>query len=372
MRHRVIAINLPQFHPFKENDDFWGKGFTEWTNVTKAKPRFKGHYQPHLPTETGFYDLRLPEVRNMQADMAREAGIYGFCYYHYWFNGRMIMDRPVNEILKSKEPDFPFMLCWANENWDRTWDGNAENILLKQVYSVEDDIEHIRWLCRNVFPDKRYIRVNGKPVFILYRKSLFPDFPKTIRVWRKVAKEEFGMELYLMYADFPFDEYGEDPQLFGTDACFDFQPLAVRRYLKSSNDKIKRWSWLIPYLRSRYWYRQYFDTKPDIFSYGEYVEFMKNRPIKNVKRYPCVSPGFDNSPRRVDKTFLCFKDSSPKIYGEWLKDSLLRYDSFGDEENFVFINAWNEWAEGNHLEPDIKWGKAYIEKTKSIINEFNY
>lgn len=198
MNKRVIAIHLPQFHPFLENDEWWGKGFTEWTNVTKAKPRFLGHYQPHLPSDTGFYDLRLPEAREMQANMAREYGIYGFCYYHYWFNGKRLMDRPVKEILASGQPDFPFMLCWANENWSRNWDGKFRNILIEQHYSEEDDIEHMRYLCSKVFQDTRYIRIDGKPVFAIYRSNFFPNMKHTIDVWRKVAKEEYGIELYLI------------------------------------------------------------------------------------------------------------------------------------------------------------------------------
>ena len=169
---RLIAINLPQYHPFKENDEWWGKGFTEWTNVTKAKPRFRGHYQPHLPADMGFYDLRLPEVRQMQADLAKEYGIYGFCYYHYWFNGHRLMERPVSEILSSGEPDFPFMLCWANENWARNWDGGFKDILIEQNYSDDDDRNHMIYLCKEVFPDKRYIKVDGKPFFIIYKPKI--------------------------------------------------------------------------------------------------------------------------------------------------------------------------------------------------------
>lgn len=169
---RVIAINLPQFHPFSENDEWWGKGFTEWTNVTKAKPRFWGHYQPHLPSDTGFYDLRLPEAREMQANMAREYGVDAFCYYHYWFNGKQLMERPIKEILETGKPDFPFMLCWANENWSRNWDGKFRSILIEQHYSEDDDINHMHYLCSKVFSDKRYLRIQGKPVFSIYRSNL--------------------------------------------------------------------------------------------------------------------------------------------------------------------------------------------------------
>ena len=147
-KHRVIAIYLPQYHPFKENDEWWGKGFTEWTNVTKSRPRFPGHYQPHLPSDLGFYDLRVPEVREQQAQMAKEFGLYGFCYYHYWFNGKLLMERPLQEILESGKPNFPFMICWANENWTRAWDGGEKQILIKQEYTEEDARNHIKWLIR--------------------------------------------------------------------------------------------------------------------------------------------------------------------------------------------------------------------------------
>ena len=184
---RAIAFHLPQFHPIPENDEWWGKGFTEWTNVVKAKPLFKGHYQPHLPADLGFYDLRVPETRAAQAMLAASHGIHGFCYYHYWFNGRQVLERPVNEILKSDEPDFPFCLCWANENWTRQWDGLESDVLLQQKYSSADDLAHIRHLIP-FFQDRRYIRVSDRPLFLVYRASDHPEPERMTEIWRQEAE----------------------------------------------------------------------------------------------------------------------------------------------------------------------------------------
>lgn len=359
---RVIAINLPQFHPFKENDEWWGKGFTEWTNVTKAKPRFRGHYQPHLPSDTGFYDLRLPEARQMQADMAKSSGIYGFCYYHYWFNGKLLMERPLKEILESGKPDFPFMLCWANENWARNWAGGFSDVLIKQEYSEEDDIEHIRYLCKYYFCDKRYIRINNAPVFAVYRPLSFPDVNHTIKVWKKVAKEEFSMELYIIRVEAPMDS-GERNDL-SFDASMDFQPIILNGFDKKPS--LGNWFSILNrrFLGGRF-------VCPLILSYKKYVKYKLSLPVPNYKRYPCVSPGWDNSPRRVNKTFMAFVNSTPELYEEWLYRTLKDFEPYSAEENFVFVNAWNEWAEGNHLEPDQKWGDAYLKATKKAIDSAN-
>ena len=373
MKHRIIAINLPQFHPFKENDEWWGKGFTEWTNVTKARPRFRGHYQPHLPADTGFYDLRLPEARQMQADMAKQYGIYGFCYYHYWFNGKHLMERPVNDILKSDEPNFPFMLCWANENWARNWDGGFKDVLIEQKYSYEDDIEHIRWLCKNVFPDKRYIRIENKPVFAIYRIELFPDFRKTVETWRKIAKEEFHLDLYLLNAQFWSSPKGKASFDMGLDASFDFQPISAIQLVKdlSKNAFLKKWSWKIPILRRMKCFRKKIRNLPELVDYKAYIQKLKEQPKPDYKVFPCVTPSWDNSPRRVNKPFFALTDSTPTLFGEWLQYTMSHFKPYSEEENFIFINAWNEWAEGNHLEPDQKWGTAYLEEVKKAIAKAN-
>lgn len=372
MKHRLIAINLPQFHPFPENDAWWGKGFTEWTNVTKARPRFKGHYQPHLPSDTGFYDLRLPEARQMQADLAKEYGIYGFCYYHYWFNGKQLMERPVNEILSSGKPDFPFMLCWANENWARNWDGGFRNVLMKQEYNDNDDASHIRWLCQNVFSDKRYIRINGKPVFAVYRIELFPNFKHTAELWRRIAKKEYGMDLYLIHAEYPESPSGRHALEMGLDAAFDFQPVGWRKYIGEIPKSAlkKKWIRLLHIQKFFPFLRNWIEELPFLVSYQDYVNRMKEIPLPDYKLFPCVCPSWDNSPRRDGKSYLAFVGSTPKLFGDWVESVLNKFQPFSKEENFVFVNAWNEWAEGNHLEPDQMWGRGYLEELKHALQRY--
>ena len=350
-------MHLPQFHPFNENDQWWGTGFTEWTNVTKAQPRFKGHYQPHLPADTGFYDLRLPEARLMQANMAKQNGIYGFCYYHYWFNGKQLMERPVKEIISSGEPNFPFMLCWANENWARNWDGGFKNILIEQKYSKEDDVNHMNYLCSEVFKDSRYIKIHGKSFFAIYKPELFPNMKETISTWRQVAKNN-GFELYLGFMENPRINPIEYLS-YGFDVAIDFQPTNMGDFLKGK----MLWKKLI----NRFTGRPY----NMIFKYSDYINFRCNQTLPSYKEFPCVSPGWDNSPRREGKPFMAFIKSSPNLFAKWLDYIMTIFKPYSIEEDFIFINAWNEWAEGNHLEPDQKWGNAYLEEIKNIVNKKN-
>src|SRR5262245_55501556 len=237
---RLIAVYLPQFHPIPENDRSWGKGFTEWTNVAQAKPMFRGHYQPHLPADLGFYDLRLPEVRRAQADLAQEHGIHGFCYYHYWFHGRRLLERPFEDVLRSGEPDFPFCLCWANENWTRRWDGLEQEILLAHHYSPADDLAHIRSLAP-ALAGPRYIRVDGKPLFLIYRPGLLPDARATVDRWREEYHRLTGEELFLArVARLP--EEATDPRLDGFDVAVEFHPFRPLLGHPLPNGLIGRWA----------------------------------------------------------------------------------------------------------------------------------
>ena len=356
---RTIAVYLPQFHPFPENDAWWGKGFTEWTNVTKAKPLFEGHYQPHLPADLGFYDLRLETTRIAQAELAKAHGIYGFCYYHYWFNGKRLLHEPLDAMLKSGKPDFPFMYCWANENWNRRWDGDEEQVLIKQEYSTEDDIAHIHYLCKNVFADPRYIRVNGKPFFAVYRPALFPDIKATIQTWRSEAFK-YGLELYMGYMQ-SFN-FKVAPAEAGFDVAIDFEPdfySPVNARAASLKERVLE----------KLKIRESAFTNNTIINYTAYAESRKKTKTPPYKFYPSITPMWDNTARRKTGAFI-LNNSTPEIYEAWLVDIMNKFQPISPEENFVFINAWNEWAEGNHLEPCIRWGTKYLEATKRVIEKY--
>jgi len=368
MSVRAIAFHLPQFHPIPENDEWWGKGFTEWTNVAKARPKFPGHYQPHLPADLGFYDLRLPEARAAQAGLAAEYGIHGFCYYHYWFNGRRLLERPVNEIVESGEPDFPFCVCWANENWTRRWDGENRAVLMQQRYSPEDDLAHIQALLP-MFQDRRYIRVMGRPLFAVYRASGLPEPRKTTELWRREA-ERAGLKGLFLVRVASFDEERSDPRELGFDWGLDFQPNV--RILSSARIERRKW-----------WHREKLGTREPwfrencFFEYATLARSALNGWKGSYPRIPCVSPGFDNTARRQKDEAYIVLNSTPELYERWLSEVVERQKSALKNvevpaeqvapESLVFINAWNEWAEGNHLEPCQKWGRAYLEATRRAL-----
>lgn len=356
---KPIAIYLPQFHPIPENDEWWGKGFTEWTNVVKAKPRFEGHYQPHLPADLGFYDLRLEEARLAQEQMAKAYGIYGFCYYHYWFNGERLLHEPLARKLKNPKEDFPFMMCWANENWTRVWDGGEQDVLLKQDYSTEDDRNHIQVLIK-YFRDERYIKVEGKPVFIIYRPKLFPDIQKTIAIWREEVKKSGFPDLYLGFSQ--NFEHRYEPKSKGFDFAFEFQP----NFLNTSSKISFPRTFIEKALRR---IKKKIKLKvSDLNYYIDYSSFAVKQIESTFKKdvYPGITPMWDNSARRKENPFI-LHDSTPEKYKNWFQYIKENYPWDTVPENFLFINAWNEWAEGNHLEPCQKWGTAYLEATKAAL-----
>jgi len=358
---RPLALYLPQFHPTPENDGWWGKGFTEWSNVAKARPVFKGHYQPHVPADFGFYDLRLHQTQVLQAELAMKKGIHGFCYYHYWFNGKLMLERPIETVLKSGTPNFPFCICWANENWSRNWDGKFNNVLLEQKYSFEDDLNHIRYLLPS-FSDPRYIRVNNKPVFIIYRTELFPDINRTVEIWREEALKSGIGELYLIRVESFMRDI--NPESIGFDAAFEFQPnwnIQPQRYFGNSFEKILHKSGI----------KKSVFAENEVRYYNNFVDLqMKQNNKSAYKKFPGITPMWDNTARRNSDAYI-LHDSSPVEYGKWLKHIVNTFEPYSPQENFIFINAWNEWAEGNHLEPCQKWGTAYLDVTEKILRENN-
>jgi lipopolysaccharide biosynthesis protein len=355
---RALAFHLPQFHPIPENDRWWGKGFTEWSNVVKARPLFDGHYQPHLPADLGFYDLRLPEARAAQAALAQAYGIYGFCYYHYWFNGRRVLERPVNEILATGEPDFPFCLCWANENWTRRWDGQEQEVLLHQVYSPEDDLEHIRALIP-IFRDPRYIKVNGKPFFLVYRIGHLPEPAKTIERWRQEVEKAGLPGLYLANVEGFSAEHGAAGML-PLDAAVEFAP-----DWQCVGPPTKRYKRELPFFWRKTPVAPWANN--NISSYTVLRDAMLRKPPTEYLRYRTAIPMWDNTARRKENA-LVLSDSTPEAYEQWLRALVEGFVSPTPDENFVFINAWNEWAEGNHLEPCQRWGHAYLEATRTALS----
>jgi lipopolysaccharide biosynthesis protein len=365
---RAIAFYLPQYHPIQENDEWWGKGFTEWRNVTRARPLFPGHHQPQLPGELGFYDLRCEDTRIAQAELAREHGIFGFCYYHYWFSGQMLLARPFNEVLASGRPDFPFCLCWANENWTRAWDGSDRQILMEQTYDESSIQAHITWLCR-AFRDPRYIRVRGRPLILIYRTDILPNVAGLLRTWRAQAQAEGFPELYIAAVLSNFPQLGEQELIaLGFDATVEFQP---RRddvpHLSARERRLLRLKERYNRLRARTTLT--FLPEARLYSRFDYGELAENAMARAASvghvRFPCVSPGWDNTARRREPVIL--QNDDPVVYERWLRFTAERARSRDPEERIVFINAWNEWAEGCHLEPDLRSGRQFLEATRRAL-----
>ena len=352
---RVIAFYLPQFHPTPENDEWWGKGFTEWTNLASAKPLYKGHEQPVIPGELGFYDLRLPETRVAQAEMASAFGVEGFCYWHYWFAGRRMLERPFDEVLSSGSPDFPFCLGWANHSWNGIWKDEPHRKLIDQTYPGEsDDRAHFNYLLK-AFSDHRYITVDGKPLFVIFSPTDMPDAKRRFDLWRELALQSGLKGLHIVginMLDF------KDPDALGLDSVI-LSRLAVTNTANSVVNEASRIVWGIR--------RRLAMGGPRIVEYSEAIKHLvPDLNQLDCESYPCVYPNWDNTPRKGCKG-LVLANSTPELFEGHLTDAVDALGNRDDEHKLVFVKSWNEWAEGNHLEPDTKWGLQYLQTLKRVI-----
>ena len=359
---RIIAFYLPQFHPTPDNDKWWGKGFTVWTNVGNAKPLFKGHNQPHVPADLGYYDLRLPEVREAQVELAKEAGIYGFCYYHYWFgNGKQELELPFEEVLRTGKPDFPFCLCWANESWhSKFWniDGTIEKkLLIGQNYGDKEEWEKHFYHLLPAFKDKRYIKIDGKPLFMIYKEDEFSQISDFIEYWNELAIKN-GLE-GLFFVAYKSKEL--NPEMVkqvlgkgfnaitsvGLDVARTRKPFIRRCIDKFLNSYILR----VPQVHKYAHTYPYFISEIDSYN--------------NV--FPTLIPNWDHTPRSGRNGYI-LEGSTPELFKKHIQDVLKVVLAKAKEDQIIFLKSWNEWGEGNYMEPDLKFGKGYIEALKSEFN----
>ena len=341
-RVRLIAFYLPQFHPIPENDRWWGKGFTEWFNVTRARPLFRGHYQPHLPADLGFYDLRLREARLEQIELAKQYGIDGFCYYYYWFSGKRLLHRPVDEMLADRESDMPFCLCWANENWTRKWDASEHEILMGQQYLPDDDINFIQGLVP-FFNDPRYIRVEGAPFLIVYRPQELPNPAKTVSIWREYCTGIGIGDIHLCAA---LTHGNRDYRQFDFDSGVEFPPHNLEE--------------VFPVTSKLDFYQSF---QGHVYKHDAVARGYLERRYDHANVFRTVFPSWDNT-ARLGARGVVILNGTPENYQCWLAETIRKTrDDFPGKDRFVFVNAWNEWAEGCHLEPDREYGRQFLEAT---------
>lgn len=381
---RVIAFYLPQFHPIPENDAWWGPGFTEWTNVAAARPLFPGHVQPRIPADLGFYDLRLPETREAQAALAREAGIEGFCYYHYWFgNGRQLLERPFNEVLASGKPDFPFCLCWANHTWaSATWTNaksrkTGSHILMEQLYpGAEDNLAHFQALLP-AFKDPRYIRVDGKPLFAIFDPFKFEGTEAFISQWRQLAREN-GL------GDFHFVAVVRtaNPTSYLKTRRNDRENIEavaegwVAEALSKGYDAVATDNHLFAQIRARgivrsAWHdftaQKLHIQRPFRFRQADINRYMLLELEKREKIYPTLFPNWDRTPRNRDDAV--YVDSTPAVFEDLARRAVAQVSGKAEEHRIVFLKSWNEWGEGNYMEPDRQYGRGYLDALKNALEE---
>ena len=358
---RVLALYLPQFHPIPENDQWWGPGFTEWTNVAKARRLFRGHDQPRIPTDLGYYDLRLPEVRQAQADLAASSGVEAFCYWHYWFGGRRLLERPFAEVLRSGEPDFPFCLAWANQSWTGIWHGAGDRLLMEQTYPGERDFEdHFRAVAAAMH-DRRYVRVDGKPVFFVYQPLDLPDAHRFTDLWRTLAAKEGFPGLHLVgVASNP----SWDPRAHGFDASS--ITLLIDVFLRTAFRPLQRARRAMTRRLPSQIADRYLMRAPMRFDYADvYPELVVRDPLP-FEYYPCVTPNWDNSPRSGRRGYVV-TGATPERFAHHLRHAVDRVREMPAEHRIIVLKSWNEWAEGNYVEPDRSLGHGYLDALRQVL-----
>lgn len=362
---RVIAMYLPQFHPIPENDKYWGKGFTEWNNVAKARPLFKGHYQPHIPADLGFYDLRMPEVREAQAKMAREAGVEGFMYWHYWFgNGKMLLEKPFEWVLESGNPDFPFCFGWANHDWStKTWtkDGSTfqNNMIAEQLYPGREDYEKHFYYCLPAFKDHRYITVDEKPLFLVYDPLAVPDMKFFIEVWQELAVKNGLKGIHFVGTQEGRKSSMQSILNMGFDSVNNRGMWEAEAAALGSKWIRRLHTFLNRHINTAALFKyEYKDVMAHLITENEYLE----------NCYPTIISGYDRTPRAGAKARI-YHNATPEHFKEHVHDVLKCVENKQDEHKIVFLKSWNEWGEGNHMEPDMKYGHGFLDALSDEIFE---
>lgn len=354
---QVLAFYLPQYHPISENDKWFGKGFTEWTSVAKAKPLFKGHYQPHIPSDLGFYDLRLPEVREAQAVLAKEAGVDAFCYYHYWFgNNKQLLETPLNEVVRLGEPNFPFCICWANHSWyKKNWDASTstlnQEIIVKQTYPGIDDIYQHFYSLLPVFKDDRYYRIRGKLAFVIYNIKEIPNLIEFKETWEKLSTEN-GLP------GFHWIAYTAQKEDIHTDLFKKFDStvlsLPLSFFVRQRKNLISKLISL-----SKEFVGKFVSKPAFVYDYKDVYHSFCDIIYKDAKVYPVIVPNWDNSPRRNTGAVI-YTNSTPELFRKHVEEVLALIKDKHEDEKIIFLKSWNEWGEGNYMEPDLKYGKGFI------------
>ena len=362
---KVIAFYLPQFHPIPENDEWWGKGFTEWTSVGRAKKYYRGHYQPRVPADLGYYDLRLPQVRQQQADLAKEAGISAFCYWHYWFgHGKQLLEHPLQEVVKLGEPDFPFCLGWANHTWlNKSWNREKQTVIPKplilQEYPGKKDVDCHFYTMLPMFRDQRYFRIHGKLLFLIYAPLDIPNFKYFKMRWNELASQNDLPGFY-------FIANSEDISNIKNPIIREFEAVSLCRLYSAWNIEGKKVNNIV--IRITRNISRILGYSLNKISYKKAIEKIDTPYYEEDRVYPNIIPGWDNSPRRGPGAFI-FHKATPALFKKHVKMILNRIKDKPDEDKVIFLKSWNEWAEGNYMEPDLKWGKGYIRALREALEE---